>query len=103
MGLPADLSQVSWAQVFVRQCPLIRDGSFRDRKSGRLVDLVFWEKLNGGGSPVRILLVSSRMPAALPQLLLIIGNLVVRYSAGDSHLLFSSIGGGLGPPRPSTF
>ena len=51
---------------------------------------------------MRVQPVSSRMLVALPQLLPIIRNLVVRYLAGDAHLC-SSTGGGLGPPCPSTF
>ena len=52
---------------------------------------------------MRIQPVSSRMQIAMPQLLPVRGNPVVRYSAGDTYLLCSSIGGGLVPPCPSTF
>ena len=55
------------------------------------------------GGAVRIQLVSSRMPKAKPQLLVIMGNLMARYLATDAYLLCSSKGSGLGPPRPSTF
>ena len=54
------------------------------------------------GGAVRSQPVSRRMLAAMPQLHLIIGNLVVRYLAGDIYLLCSSIGGGLGPPYSSS-
>ena len=55
------------------------------------------------GGPVRIQLVSSRIPVAMPQLLPVVGNLMVRYSAGDIHILCSGTGSGLGPACPSTF
>lgn len=51
------------------------------------------------GGAVRIKLVSSRMPAALSQWLMMIGNLVVRYLGGDTNL-FSSIGLWLRPSTP---
>ena len=55
------------------------------------------------GGAVRIQPVSSRMLAAMPQLLLVIGHLEVRYLAGDAKLLCSSILGDFDPTGPSTF
>ena len=63
----------------------------------------FWEELQGGGRGSEDSAGFSNMPTVLPQWLLIIGNLAVRYSARDANLLCSSVGGGLGPPCPSTF
>ena len=51
------------------------------------------------GRVVRIQMVSCRMPKAMPQLLLLIGNLEVRYLASDADRLCSSIGGWLRPSR----
>ena len=65
--------------------------------------LVSGKKSRERGGSVRIQPVSSRMPVAVSQLLLIIGNLMVRYLADDADLLCSSTGGGLGHPCPSTF
>lgn len=56
--------------------------------------------LRGRGGTVRIQWVSSKIRVAMPP---VIGNLKVKCSAGDAHFLCSSLGGGLGPPSPSTF
>ena len=48
--------------------------------------LVSGESLSEWGQAVRIQLVSSRMPAPIPLLLLIMGNLLVRYLARDTYL-----------------
>ena len=74
-----------------------------DRKSRRVMGLAFGKRSRERGGAVRIQLVSHRMPVGKSQLLLIMGNLEVRCLAGDTYLVCSSIGGGLGLPCPSTF